>query len=182
MSERTTGILKMLPKGGGVLRDPARSFLSSPDDASVTPELIRAHGLVEGAEVSGEVQPRQQGRRNWATVDTRSAVCRRHSFKRANASSSWWPSIQTSAFGWATMGIFSMRVVDLIAPIGKGTHGLIVRSTQVRQDHPPGADGECNFAPRSRTSRIIMLLINKRPEEVTHFRRSVPGRGIGQLE
>ena len=104
MSERTTGILKMLPKGGGVLRDPARSFLSGPDDASVTPELIRAHGLVEGAEVSGETRPGNKGVQ-LGTVDT---VCGLPpaEFRRASASSSWWPSIQTSAFGWATMAIF----------------------------------------------------------------------------
>jgi transcription termination factor Rho len=69
MTQSVSGIFQSLARGGGFLRDPLRSFQPGPDDPAVPPELIRAHGLVDGASVSGSVRPAGKGVQ-LATVET----------------------------------------------------------------------------------------------------------------
>jgi transcription termination factor Rho len=170
MTNTANGILQCLKRGGGFLRDVERSFQPSPDDVHVPSKLIREYGLVDGAEVSGPVRRGKNG----LELTSVTTVCglspeqfrSRTPFERLVAVD---PS---ERFHLGADGNMTMRVVDLVAPIGKGTRGLIVA--------PPKA-GKTQILEELATSihntepdtRIIVLLIDERPEEVTHFRRAV---------
>jgi len=165
MPDTVSGILKRT-KNGGVLRDPARSL----DEAVVPARLMREYNLVEGARVTGRAQTGRQG----PELVSVESICglspvefqKRTPFARLVAVD---PS---ERFHLAAGGDVSMRVVDLVAPIGRGTRGLIVS--------PPKAGKTMLLEQIARgiradepDARIIVLLIDERPEEVTFFRRSV---------
>jgi transcription termination factor Rho len=160
------GILKRTKGGAGVLLDPAQVE----DGITVPAKLVREYGLVEGAAVSG---PLREGRRGPELVAVES-VCgltpedfqSRTPFKRLVAID------PNERFDLALTGETSTRIVDLVAPIGKGTRGLIVS--------PPKAGKTVLLEQLARairasdpTARMIVLLIDERPEEVTFFRRAV---------
>jgi transcription termination factor Rho len=165
-----TGVLELWEKTGGFLRDPGRSFAPSHSDVWVSPGLIREHGLVPGAFVEGPVAETDRG----PVLESVAAVCglepkkfqARTRFDKMDAVN---PSerIPLGDFGNA-----SMRAVDLIAPIGKGTRGLIVAQpksgkTRLLEDLAHA------IRASEPAARLIVLLIDERPEEVTHFRRGV---------
>lgn len=171
MSQTTTGVLEPLKQGGGFLRDPAISFQQTSEDVWVSNKVIRQYGLVEGAEVTG---PTQRGKKGLQLKDV-DQICRldpeefleRTRFERLVAIS------PEERFRLGEQGVTSMRIVDLIAPVGKGTRGLIVA---------PPKSGKTTILEEIATAihasepetRIVVLLIDERPEEVTHFRRAVP--------
>jgi len=172
MSQTTSGVLECLSRGSGFLRDAEQSFQPSADDVWVSPQLIRAHGLVEGAVVSGTVRRGKKGEQ-LAEVEsicglTPDEFAARTRFERLVAID------PTERFRLGDGGNVSMRAIELIAPIGKGTRGLIVAppksgKTQILQEM---AGAIHTSEPET---RIILLLIDERPEEVTHFRRHVQG-------
>jgi transcription termination factor Rho len=166
MPDTARGILKRTKKGGGVLLDPAAPW----DEISVPARLVREHQIVEGATVAGSLRAGAKGRE----LDSVESICglapeayrQRTPFKRLVAIN------PRQRFPLAVTGETSMRIVDLVAPIGKGTRGLIVS--------PPKA-GKTTMLEHIATAiragdaeaRIIVLLIDERPEEVTFFRRTV---------
>lgn len=160
----------MLPRGGGFLRAAARSFQPGPEDAWVSAQLIRANGLVEGATITGEVRRGKQGDQ-LATV---ASVCgltpaefqARPRFEQLVAID------PQERFRLGDGGDVSMRIIDLIAPIGRGTRGLIVAPPQAGKTQLLEQIAKSIHAGEPE-ARIIILLIDERPEEVTHFRRSV---------
>ena len=168
MSETVSGVVKSRANGAGVLRNPKLSFRADRSDVFVPPGLMRR--LCEGAEVTGTARPGRRGA-ELATVDS---VCglsleefeRRTPFKRLTAID------PCDRFRLATGGDISMRIIDLVAPIGKGTRALIVS--------PPKAGKTMLLMEMTKAiqaddpkARVIVLLIDERPEEVTHFRRAV---------
>jgi transcription termination factor Rho len=174
MPDLTSGVLQLLRQGnkitGGFLRDPAVSFQATSVDVYVPPKLIQDYDLPEGATLTGETRP---GTKNdqLATVET---ICglppeqfaARTRFERLTA-------IDPNArFRLGDGGNLSMRIFELIAPIGKGTRGLIVAPPKsgktILLEQLANAIRAC--AP---DTRIVVLLVDERPEEVTHFRRSV---------
>ena len=170
MAEETTGVLKLQKNGSGVLRDPARSFRPGPKDVFVPPMLVRKHDLVEGAFVQGPVRRNRRGM-ELAQVKRICGMPPRE-FASRIPYTDLVALTPTERFDLGTTGLKSMRAVDLIAPIGKGSRGLIVS--------PPKAGKTIlleQLAKAIRASdpevRIIVLLIDERPEEVTQFRRSV---------
>jgi transcription termination factor Rho len=166
-----TGVLEVLQKGGGFLRDPGRSFTPDPSDIFVPQKLIQKLNLSTGAMVAGAVGRGKKGPvlTNVATVCgvTPEEFAARTSLKELTALN---PDMR---FNLGKSGNTSMRIIDLIAPIAKGTRGLIVS--------PPKA-GKTTLLENIATAihedapetRIVVLLIDERPEEVTHFRRSTP--------
>jgi len=172
MADTVEGILQSTKKGGAVLRDPVRSFRPDPSDPIVPRPLVQRHALVEGARVLGPVRGGGGGRApELADV---AAVCglapdayrRRTPFKDLVAIS------PTERFDLGASGDKAMRVVDLVAPLGKGSRALIAS--------PPKA-GKTELIKHiaiairagDPDARIIVLLIDERPEEVTMFRRGV---------
>jgi len=170
MSDVVSGVLKLAERGGGVLRDPARSFVPGPGDVVVPPPLVRDCGLVEGATVAGPV--RRAGRQTELIAADSICGLDREAFLSRPRFDDLVAIDPCQRFHLACTDSLSMRVVDLIAPIGKGTRGLIVS--------PPKAGKTMLLMDVARSvrrddpeTRIIVLLIDERPEEVTHFRRGV---------
>jgi transcription termination factor Rho len=168
--DTASGVLKLSDRYVGALRDPARSFRRGPDDAFVPTRLIREHRLPEGAEVTGPVR---RGRHGLELLEVAS-ICglTPEAFVARPAFDKLTPIDPCERFHLAITGELSMRLVDLLAPIGKGTRGLIVS--------PPKAGKTMMLMSMAKALRaadseahIIALLIDERPEEVTHFRRGV---------
>src|SRR6266481_5839521 len=165
-----SGVLEILERGGGFLRDPARSFAPSRQDVFVPAGIISRFQLTSGALVSGSAKPEKQGLR----LDNVELVCglapeafrERASFTQLTATN------PDRRFHLGAGGNVSMRIIDLFAPVGRGTRGLIVSppkagKTQLLEDFAVAI-----LADAPDTS-VIVLLVDERPEEVTHFRRKV---------
>ena len=169
MVSTITGVFQAT-RQGGYLRDPQRSFQPAPDDPAVPAQLVRDWGLVEGALVTGEVAPGKKG--NELTRIDAIGGLPPEKFKARKPFDQLVPISPTERFRLGDGGDRSMRIVEMIAPIGKGTRGLIVA---------PPKSGKTILLEQMATAiyaaapeaRIIVLLIDERPEEVTHFRRTV---------
>jgi transcription termination factor Rho len=170
MPDVANGVFKRTGKGGGLLCDPARSFRASPDDVLVPSRLVREFQLIEGAAVTGPVQ--KKGRKIELTAVESVCGLTPEAYQARTPFASLTAIDPCERFHLAATGNTSMRIVDLIAPIGKGTRGMIVSppkagktilleeiANAIRADNPE--------------VRIIVLLIDERPEEVTQFRREV---------
>lgn len=166
MADTAIGILRRSKGGAGTLYDSAKPS----ERLHVPPQLIRKYGLVEGATVRGPARGGKKGP-ELTGVD---AVCGL-SPERFRQRTPFRDLIAIDAcerFRLEATGDLSMRIVELIAPVGRGTRGLIVS--------PPKAGKTLlleQFALAIRAdsadTRIIVLLVDERPEEVTYFRRSV---------
>jgi len=171
MTDIGSGILKLTKQGKGVLLNP-NDPASAGRPIAVPAQLIREHRLPAGATLSGPLERSQNSPRLAAL----NSVCglspeqfrQRTPFKQLTAIA------PTERFNLAASGETSMRLIDLVAPIGKGTRGLIVA--------PPKAGKTMLLEQLARAiqhdspdTRQIILLIDERPEEVTHFRRALAG-------
>ncbi|MBN2564933.1 MAG: transcription termination factor Rho [Candidatus Eisenbacteria bacterium] len=172
MADSASGVLKLTKNRSGVLRNPARSFRPTPQDPFVPNKLIQQFGLAEGATVVGPVQRGKKGLQ-LTGVDS---VCglSPEEFRSRRPYTELTAINPDKRFQLAACGNRSMRVVDLVAPIGKGTRGLIVS--------PPKAGKTIllqqianAIRAEDADARIIVLLIDERPEEVTDFRRAAAG-------
>jgi transcription termination factor Rho len=170
------GTLEVLPDGFGFLRSPDYNYLPCPDDIYISPSQIRRFGLRSGSVVSGQIRPPKEAERYFALL-------------RVEAINYQDPELltQKAVFGdltplhpnerlklESTPDQMSMRIIDLITPVGKGQRGLIVApprtgktvllqqmANSIIANHP-----ECY---------VIVLLIDERPEEVTEMSRTVKG-------
>jgi transcription termination factor Rho len=173
------GVLEILPDGFGFLRSPAYSYLSCPDDIYISPSQIRRFGLKTGSLVSGQIRPPKENERYFALLrveqvnkSTPDRVTDRPIFEDLT------PLYPEKRFILETRSDeISMRIVDLVAPIGKGQRGLIVA--------PPRTGKTIllqklanSIATNNPEVDLIVLLIDERPEEVTDMERSVRGEVI----
>jgi transcription termination factor Rho len=168
------GVLETLPDGYGFLRSVDYNYLPSPDDIYVSPSQIKKFNLRTGDTVSGQVRPPKEGERFFALLrveavndENPDAIRDRVLFDNLTP---LYPNerlhLETSP------GEYSMRIMDLLAPIGKGQRGMIVS--------PPKA-GKTILLQKLANSIVrnhpevflIVLLIDERPEEVTDMERSV---------
>lgn len=168
--DQVTGILQLAGKGGGVLRDPRVSLQPLPTDVAVPAKLIQQYKIVAGATITGTTIRGRQGT-ELATVTT---ICglSPEAYKNRTPFTSLVAISPNERFNLSATDEVSMRVMDLIAPVGKGTRGLVVA--------PPKTGKTILLEQIARAihvgdpaTRIIILLIDERPEEVTHFRRTV---------
>ncbi len=166
-----SGILEVLPKGGGYLRDPERSFAPGPGDIFVSSTHIQKWNLANGAVVAGTSCMGPKG----PVLDEVATICGvpPHEFARRAPLKYQTALNPERRFNLGAGGQVSMRIVDLVAPIARGTRGLIVSpprsgKTTLLENL---AQGISEDAP---DTRIVVLLIDERPEEVTHFRRVTP--------
>jgi len=168
------GVLEVLKEGYGFLRSPDFNYLPGPDDIYVSPSQIKRFGLRTGHQVYGEIRPPKQKERFYAllkleTVNDYPA----EQIKKTTLFDNFTPLYPEEKFNLeADKKDMSTRIMDLISPIGKGQRGLIVAQPKtgktillqkianaIRTNHP--------------NTKLLILLIDERPEEVTDMKRSV---------
>jgi len=173
------GVLEILQDGFGFLRSPNYNYLPSPDDIYVSPSQIRKFNLKTGDTVSGQIRPPKEGERYFAllkveAVDYEAPEAIRDKIPFDNLT----PLYPDKRIMLETEPMeLSMRVMDLLTPIGKGQRGLIVA---------PPYSGKTILLQKLANSitknepkvYLIVLLIDERPEEVTDMQRSVKGEVI----
>ncbi|MDK2126564.1 transcription termination factor Rho [Parachitinimonas caeni] len=176
------GALEVLPDGFGFLRSPDTSYLAGPDDIYVSPSQIRRFNLHTGDTVEGEIRTPKDGERYFALVK----VDRVNGEPPENTKHKILFENLTPLFPSERLMLerdiraeenITGRVIDLIAPIGKGQRGLLVA--------PPksGKTVMLQHIAHAITSNhpevmLIVLLIDERPEEVTEMQRSVKGEVV----
>jgi transcription termination factor Rho len=166
-----SGVLDVNNGRGGFLRSPERSFRADPSDVFVPQELIHRFALVTGAVVTGPAQAARQGPR---LADVESVCGLTPEAYRARTPFTELQAINPERrFHIGAGGNPSMRIVELLAPIGRGTRGLIVAppktgKTRLLEELTIAIHADAPDA------HLVVLLIDERPEEVTHFRRQVP--------
>ena len=171
---RVKGVLEVGEKGFGFLRNPARSFQVSPNDIYVSPELIRKYRLRPGLEIEGRAVPPKKGSPQLVEIFSINGqpVEKFMSLKKFDDLTVINPN---ERFILETVpDRMTTRVVDLVAPIGKGQRGVIVASPRTGKTtllHHM-ADAVLTNHPDVHT---MVLLVDERPEETTDFRRSVKG-------
>ena len=176
------GSLEVLPDGFGFLRSPDTSYLAGPDDIYISPSQIRRFNLHTGDTIDGEIRTPKDGERYFALVkidkvNNDSPEGANHKILFENLT----PLFPTEHF-FMQRDIKSEenltgRIVDIIAPIGKGQRGLLVASPK------SGKTVMLQHIAHSISSNfpdvyLIVLLIDERPEEVTEMRRSVRGEVV----
>ena len=167
---RGGGVLEILPEGYGFLRSQEFNYLYGPDDIYVSPSQIKRFDLRTGDTITGQVRPPKRGERYLALlkIEGLSGLSPEESGKRVQFDNlrPTYPEKRLDLEVPGEAGSISTRVLDLIAPIGKGQRGLIVS--------PPKA-GKTIILQEIANSisindpeiHLIMLLIDERPEEVT---------------
>ena len=175
MPELITGVVKKTFKGGFVLRDPVRSFRPGGRDVIVPIALVRQCGLIEGAEVCGTTRTD----RNLVLLDKVETVCGLtvEQFKKRIPYQELTAVAPYQRFDLEKCGEPAMRIVDLIAPMGKGTRGLIVSPPKAGKTTMLSQLAKAILADDPK-ARVIVLLIDERPEEVTYFKRGVEGATV----
>ena len=168
------GVLEVLPDGYGFLRSVDYNYLPSPDDIYVSPSQIKKFNLRTGDSVSGQVRPPKEGERFFALLRVEAVNEENPDVIRERVLfDNLTPLYPNSDIKLETApGEYSMRIMDLLAPIGKGQRGMIVS--------PPKAGKTillqkiANSISRNHPEvKLIVLLIDERPEEVTDMERSV---------
>ncbi len=170
------GTLEILPDGFGFLRNSEANYLPCPDDIYISPAQIRRFGLRPGTMVAGQIRPPKENERYFALLRVE-AINRTDPEHHANLImfEDLTPQHPETRLKLETgPGDLSMRIVDLVSPVGKGQRGLIVApprtgktvllqqmARSILKNHP-----ECY---------VFVLLIDERPEEVTEMERSVKG-------
>ena len=138
MSETATGILKRIGRDQYSLRTGDRSYRTGPLMASVAPDLVRRYGLVEGAMVTGQVDMKK-GKRSLISVETAGGLVP-EAFRRRPRFTDLTAVDPYERFNLGACGQESMRIVDLISPIGKGYTPVDRLAAQGRQDRSARAD------------------------------------------
>ncbi len=176
------GTLEVLPDGFGFLRSPDTSYLAGPDDIYVSPSQIRRFNLHTGDTIEGEIRTPKEGERYFALVK----VDRVNLEVPENAKHKILFENLTPLFPTVPLIMereiksdenLTGRIVDIIAPIGKGQRGLLVASPKsgktVMLQHIAHS-----IAANYPDVYLIVLLIDERPEEVTEMQRSVKGEVV----
>ena len=173
------GVLEILPDGFGFLRSPDYNYLPGPDDIYVSPSQIRKFSLRTGDTVSGQIRPPKEGERYFALLKVEAVnFGNPDETKDKTLFDNLTPLYPNERFILeSNPKEVSMRIMDLLTPVGKGQRGMIVA--------PPYSGKTVllqKFANAITTNYpeavLIVLLIDERPEEVTDMQRSVKGEVI----
>src|SRR6188508_822341 len=173
------GVLEILSEGYGFLRSPDYNYLPGPDDIYVSPSQIKRFDLRTGDTISGQVRPPKEGERYFAllrveAVNFESPEVAKEKILFDNLT----PLYPQEKLNLETkLRAIETRIIDLVAPIGKGQRGLIVApprtgktiilqriANAITENHPEVV--------------LIVLLIDERPEEVTDMKRTVRGEVV----
>jgi transcription termination factor Rho len=176
------GVVEVLPDGFGFLRSPDANYLPGPDDIYVSPSQIRKFSLRTGDTVEGQIRSPKDGERYFALLKVNSINFEdpdraRHKINFDNLTPLYPDERFNMEVQDPTIKDKSARIIDLVAPLGKGQRALIVA--------PPRTGKTVllqNIAQSIATNHpecyLIVLLIDERPEEVTDMQRSVRGEVI----
>ena len=176
------GVLEILQDGFGFLRSPDCSFLAGPDDIYVSPSQIRRFSLRTGDTIHGKIRPPKDGERYFAMlkvekINFESPDNAKHKILFSNLT----PLFANQRFvleqGNGTTEDLTSRVIDLIAPIGKGQRGLIVSPPKAGKTMILQSIARA-IAHNNPECDLIVLLIDERPEEVTEMERCVHGEVV----
>jgi transcription termination factor Rho len=177
-----TGVVEVLQDGFGFLRSPDANYLPGPDDIYVSPSQIRRFGLRTGDTVEGQIRSPKDGERYFALLKVNKINFdepenTRHKIHFDNLTPLYPDERLQMEISDREHKDLSSRIIDIVAPLGKGQRGLIVAPPRtgktvllqniahaITSNHP-----ECY---------LIVLLIDERPEEVTDMQRSVKGEVI----
>ena len=175
MADTLTGILKLVNKTQFSVRTAERSYRPARGELMVQPDLTKRFQLAEGAVVTGRTE-RNKGKRRLTSIESLGGMSPEE-FGNRPTFTDLVAIDPHERFDLGSSGQESMRIVDLIAPIGKGTRQLIVSPPKAGKtillEQTVQAIRHC-----SPENRIIVLLVDERPEEVTHFRRAVEGAEV----
>ena len=175
-----SGVLEVLPDGYGFLRSQDYSYLPGPDDIYVSHSQIKRFKLRTGHQISGQVRPPKDSERFFALlrVDTVNEVApeKNRNIVYFDNLTPLFPEehikLETTAKEYST------RIIDLLAPIGKGQRGLIVAQPKTGKTMLMQKIANA-ITTNDQKIRVIILLIDERPEEVTDMSRSVDALVIG---
>lgn len=176
------GVLELMQDGFGFLRSPESNYLPGPEDIYVSPDQIRKHSLRTGDTVEGVIKAPDETERYFAltkvsTINFSDPENAKHKVHFDNLTPLYPDERLNLEMSDPTIKDKTSRVIDLVAPIGKGQRSLIVApprtgktmilqniAASIEKNHP-----ECY---------LIVLLIDERPEEVTDMQRSVKGEVV----
>ena len=176
------GVLEILPDGFGFLRAPEESYLASTDDIYISPSQVRRFNLRSGDTIEGEIRSPKEGERYFALVKVdrvngESPEAAKHKILFENLTPLHPTEHMLLERDTRSEENITSRVIDMIAPIGKGQRGLIVSPPKagktVLMQHVAHA-----ITANHPDVTLIVLLIDERPEEVTEMMRTVKGEVI----
>lgn len=166
------GVLEVLPDGYGFLRNPKYNYLSSPDDIYVSPSQIRRFGLRSGNTVSGQIRPPKDSEKYFALLRVEAINYENpDNLSEKIVFSDLTPLHPEQRLILETAPEeLNMRIMDLVTPVGKGQRGLIVAPPRTGKTIllQKIANAISNNFPEV---KLIVLLIDERPEEVTEMER-----------
>ena len=176
------GVLEILQDGFGFLRSADSSYLAGPDDIYVSPSQIRRFSLRTGDTVAGKIRPPKDGERYFALLKVKQINYdepenSRHKVLFENLTPLFPNERFTMEQGNGSTEDFTARVIDLMAPTGKGQRGLIVAPPKTGKTMMMQNIAQ-SIAANHPDCFLIVLLIDERPEEVTEMERSVKGEVI----
>jgi len=187
LAERDTaisgdGVLEILQDGFGFLRSPEANYLPGPDDIYVSPSQIRRFGLRTGDTVEGEIRSPKDGERYFALLKVNSINFdppdkARHRINFDNLTALYPDERLKLEIKDPKLKDLTTRVIDLIAPLGKGQRALIVAPPRTGKTVMLQNIAHAITANHPEVY-LIVLLIDERPEEVTDMERSVKGEVV----
>jgi len=173
------GVVEVLPDGFGFLRSPEYNYLPCPDDIYISPSQIRRFGIRTGATVSGQIRPPKENERYFALLKVEAINYENpENLIDKTVFDELTPLYPDARYVLETeTEETSMRVMDLLTPVGKGQRGLIV--AQPRTGKTILLQKTANaIVANDPDVYLIVLLIDERPEEVTDMERTVRGEVI----
>ncbi len=176
------GVLEILQDGFGFLRSADSSYLAGPDDIYVSPSQIRRFNLRTGDTISGKIRPPKEGERYFALLKVNEInfdkpESSRNQILFENLTPLFPDERLILEAGNGSTEDLTGRVIDLIAPVGKGQRGLIVAPPKAGKTLMMQAMAQA-ITRNNPECHLIVLLIDERPEEVTEMQRSVRGEVV----
>ena len=176
------GVLEVLSDGFGFLRSPESNYLPGPDDIYVSPSQVRRFGLRTGDTVDGQIRAPKDNERYFALLkvkkinfDDPESV--RHRINFVNLTPLYPEEKLTLEFDEEKTKDFAPRVIELVAPLGKGQRALIVAQPRTGKTVMLQSIAH-SITTNNKDVYLIVLLIDERPEEVTDMQRSVDGEVV----
>jgi transcription termination factor Rho len=173
------GVLEVLPDGYGFLRSPEYNYLPGPDDIYVSPSQIKRFGLRTGDTVSGQIRPPKENERFYALLKVEAVNYENPELAKTKILfDNLTPLYPNERFKLEhDPRDYSTRIMDLLTPLGKGQRALIVAQPKTGKTTllQKVANGIIKNHPEA---KMIVLLIDERPEEVTDMERSVTAEVI----